>query len=127
MAEQDRRQKARLKPGTSDRRPEPRPPASSSRSACRRTPRSWSRLRPSWSSCSSTRGPSWRPSCRPRWQGLRPGAAIWVVLPQGRHAAAGLDMSRDSVWAIAEQLGLRPLGAAEHRRDLVGLPTAAAR
>ena len=41
--------------------------------------------------------------------GLAPGAMIWVFYRKGSRAA-GLDMSRDSVWAIAEQLGLRPLG-----------------
>jgi hypothetical protein len=40
---------------------------------------------------------------------LAPGAMIWVFYRKGSRAA-GLDMSRDSVWAIAEQLGLRPLG-----------------
>ena len=41
--------------------------------------------------------------------GLAPVAMIWVFYRKGSRAA-GLDMSRDSVWAIAEQLGLRPLG-----------------
>ena len=41
--------------------------------------------------------------------GLAPGAMIWVFYRKGSRAA-GLDMSRDSVWAIAEQLDLRPLG-----------------
>jgi hypothetical protein len=40
---------------------------------------------------------------------LAPGAMIWVFYRKGSRAA-GLDMSRDSVWAIAEQLDLRPLG-----------------
>jgi hypothetical protein len=40
---------------------------------------------------------------------LAPGAALWVFYRKGS-AAAGLDMSRDSIWAIAEELGLRPLG-----------------
>lgn len=40
---------------------------------------------------------------------LAPGAAIWVFYRKGS-TAAGLDMSRDSVWAIAEGLDLRPLG-----------------
>ncbi len=45
----------------------------------------------------------------PAVAGLAPGAAIWVVYRKGARGA-GLDMSRDSVWAVAEQLGLRPLG-----------------
>jgi hypothetical protein len=40
---------------------------------------------------------------------LSPDAAIWVFYRKGSKAA-GLDMSRDSVWAIAGELGLRPLG-----------------
>jgi hypothetical protein len=40
---------------------------------------------------------------------LASGAAIWVFYRKGS-AAAGLDMSRDSIWAIAEELGMRPLG-----------------
>jgi hypothetical protein len=40
---------------------------------------------------------------------LAPGAAIWVFYRKGS-TAAGLDMSRDSIWAIAEHLGMRPLG-----------------
>jgi hypothetical protein len=41
--------------------------------------------------------------------GLAPGAALWVFFRKGSKAA-GLDMSRDSVWAVAERLELRPLG-----------------
>ena len=41
--------------------------------------------------------------------GLAPGAALWVFYRKGSKAA-GLDMSRDDVWALAEKLGLRPLG-----------------
>lgn len=41
--------------------------------------------------------------------GLAPGAAIWVFYRKGSKAA-GLDMSRDDVWAIAEKTGMRPLG-----------------
>jgi hypothetical protein len=41
--------------------------------------------------------------------GLAPGASIWVFYRKGSRSA-GLDMSRDSVWAIAERLALRPLG-----------------
>lgn len=40
---------------------------------------------------------------------LAPGAAVWVFFRKGSKSA-GLDMSRDDVWAAAEQLGLRPLG-----------------
>lgn len=41
--------------------------------------------------------------------GLAPGAAIWVFYRRGSRAA-GLDMNRDDVWAIAETMDLRPLG-----------------
>jgi hypothetical protein len=40
---------------------------------------------------------------------LAPGAAIWVFYRKGSRAA-GLDMSRNDVWAVAEHLDLRPLG-----------------
>jgi hypothetical protein len=40
---------------------------------------------------------------------LAPGATIWVIFRKGSRAA-GLDMSRDDVWALAEKLDLRPLG-----------------
>ena len=40
---------------------------------------------------------------------LAPGAAVWVFFRKGSRAA-GLDMSRDDVWAVAEGMGLRPLG-----------------
>jgi len=40
---------------------------------------------------------------------LAPGAVIWVCFRKGS-SAAGLDMNRDSVWAVAEKLGMRPLG-----------------
>ena len=40
---------------------------------------------------------------------LAPGAAIWVFYRKGSKSA-GHDMSRDTVWAIAEQLDMRPLG-----------------
>ena len=40
---------------------------------------------------------------------LATGAAIWVFFRKGSKGA-GLDMNRDSVWAIAEGLHLRPLG-----------------
>lgn len=41
--------------------------------------------------------------------GLAPAAAIWVFYRKGSKAA-GLDMSRDSVWEIAQTLDMRPLG-----------------
>ena len=40
---------------------------------------------------------------------LSPGAAIWVFFRKGSKAA-GLDMNRDTVWAVAEKLDMRPLG-----------------
>jgi len=40
---------------------------------------------------------------------LGPGAAIWVFFRKGSKDA-GLDMNRDSVWAVAERLDMRPLG-----------------
>lgn len=45
----------------------------------------------------------------PAVAGLAPGAAIWVFFRKGSKSA-GLDMNRDSVWAIAEKLDMRPLG-----------------
>jgi hypothetical protein len=40
---------------------------------------------------------------------LGAGSAIWVFFRKGSRNA-GLDMNRDTVWAIAERLDLRPLG-----------------
>jgi hypothetical protein len=40
---------------------------------------------------------------------LATGAAIWVFYRRGAKAS-GLDMSRDTIWAIAEGLDMRPLG-----------------
>lgn len=40
---------------------------------------------------------------------LAPGAALWVFFRKGSKAA-GLDMNRDDVWAVAERKGMRPLG-----------------
>lgn len=40
---------------------------------------------------------------------LAPGAVLMVLFRKGAKGA-GLDMNRDSVWAVAEGLGLRPLG-----------------
>ena len=45
----------------------------------------------------------------PAVEGLAPSAAIWVFYRKGSKSA-GLDMSRNSVWAIAEKMGMRPLG-----------------
>jgi hypothetical protein len=39
--------------------------------------------------------------------GLAPGAALWVLFRKGSKA---IDMNRDSVWAVAERLDMRPLG-----------------
>jgi hypothetical protein len=41
--------------------------------------------------------------------GLAPRAAIWVFYRKGSKAA-GFDMNRDSIWAIAEKMDMRPLG-----------------
>ena len=40
---------------------------------------------------------------------LSPGSALWVFFRKGSREA-GLDMNRDTVWAVAEKLGMRPLG-----------------
>jgi hypothetical protein len=40
---------------------------------------------------------------------LAPGAALWVFYRKGSKSA-GLDMSRDDIWAVAESLDMRPLG-----------------
>ncbi len=40
---------------------------------------------------------------------LAPEGAIWVFYRKGSKAA-GLDMNRDDIWAIAESLDMRPLG-----------------
>jgi hypothetical protein len=40
---------------------------------------------------------------------LAPGAALWVFFRKGAKSAR-LDMSRNDVWAIAENMNLRPLG-----------------
>ncbi len=45
----------------------------------------------------------------PAVAGLAPKAALWVFYRKGSKAA-GLDMNRDSIWAIAEKLDMRPLG-----------------
>ena len=40
---------------------------------------------------------------------LAPGAALWVFFRKGSRTAM-LDMNRDDVWAVAERLGMSPLG-----------------
>ena len=40
---------------------------------------------------------------------LAPRATLWVFYRKGSRAA-GLDMNRDNIWAVAERLGMRPLG-----------------
>jgi hypothetical protein len=40
---------------------------------------------------------------------LADASAIWVFFRKGSRGV-GLDMNRDTVWAAAEKLGLRPLG-----------------
>jgi hypothetical protein len=45
----------------------------------------------------------------PAVAGLRPGASLWVFYRKGSRAA-GLDLNRDDIWAIAERLRMRPLG-----------------
>ena len=45
----------------------------------------------------------------PAVESLAPGSALWVFYRKGSKAA-GLDMSRDDIWAIAEKLEMRPLG-----------------
>lgn len=49
----------------------------------------------------------------PAVAGLAPNAAIWVFYRKGSKSgskSAGLDMNRDSIWAIAEKMDMRPLG-----------------
>lgn len=40
---------------------------------------------------------------------LAPNAAIWVLFRKGSRAA-GLDMNRNDIWAVAERMRMRPLG-----------------
>ncbi len=40
---------------------------------------------------------------------LSPASAVWVFFRKGSRGA-GLDMNRDTVWAVAEKLDMRPLG-----------------
>ncbi|HEX5715414.1 MAG TPA: hypothetical protein VF179_04595 [Thermoanaerobaculia bacterium] len=42
-------------------------------------------------------------------EALAPDAALWVLFHEGSKAA-GLDMNRDDVWAVAERMGMRLLG-----------------
>ncbi len=53
---------------------------------------------------------------------LAPGAQLWVLFRKGGKAA-GIDVGRDSVWGIADGLGMRP-PPVERRRGLVCLPPA---
>ena len=46
---------------------------------------------------------------RPAVGRLGPGSALWVFFRKGSKSA-GLDVSRDTVWSVAEKLDLRPLG-----------------
>lgn len=45
----------------------------------------------------------------PAARSLRQGSALWVFFRKGSRAA-GLDVGRDDVWALAENMGMRPLG-----------------
>ncbi len=45
----------------------------------------------------------------PTVERLSPGSAVWVFFQKGSRQA-GLDVNRDTVWTVAERLGLRPLG-----------------
>ena len=40
---------------------------------------------------------------------LGPGSAIWVFFRKGSRDV-GLDMNRNTIWAVAEKLDMRPLG-----------------
>lgn len=40
---------------------------------------------------------------------MSPATALWIVYPKGSKAA-GLDISRDTIWPLAERLGMRPVG-----------------
>jgi hypothetical protein len=42
--------------------------------------------------------------------GLVPGAAVWVLFRKGGRSA-GVEVSRDDIWSLAEGLRLRPLGS----------------
>ena len=42
-------------------------------------------------------------------EALAPDAALWVFFRKGSKSA-GLDMNRDTIWVLAEQRGMRPLG-----------------
>lgn len=39
---------------------------------------------------------------------LSPATATWIIYPKGSKAA-GLDISRDTIWPVAEALGMRPV------------------
>ncbi|MDT8434159.1 MAG: hypothetical protein RQ731_05330 [Anaerosomatales bacterium] len=40
---------------------------------------------------------------------LVPGVTLWVFFRKGS-SSAGLDMNRDTIWASAETMGMRPVG-----------------
>lgn len=40
---------------------------------------------------------------------LAPTAVIWIFFRKGS-GPAGLDMNRNSIWSVAERLGMRPIG-----------------
>lgn len=40
---------------------------------------------------------------------LAPGVTLWVFFRKGS-SSAGYDMNRDTIWAIAETMGMRPVG-----------------
>lgn len=45
----------------------------------------------------------------PAVAGLASGSSIWVFYRKGSKGA-GFDLNRDRIWALAEDLGMRPLG-----------------
>jgi hypothetical protein len=45
----------------------------------------------------------------PAAAGLRAGPSLWVFYRKGSKGA-GLDLNRDDIWALADRLGMRPLG-----------------
>lgn len=40
---------------------------------------------------------------------ITPDTVFWIVYPKGARAA-GRDVSRDTIWPLAESLGMRPVG-----------------
>ena len=45
----------------------------------------------------------------PAVEALAPRAALWVFFRKGGEAA-GLDMTRDDIWGVADGMKMRPLG-----------------